>query len=64
MGVGLGGFVRYAPAWVVSSVQHLASAPTVVLERSVRELFTRVLREEALRMPDYLSRLLPTSRCA
>ena len=54
VGVGLGGFVRYAPAWVVSSVQHLASAPTVVLERSVRELFTRVLREEALRMPDLL----------
>ena len=52
--LGVRGFVRYTPAWVVSSVQHLVCAPTVVLERSVRELFTRVLREEALRMPDLL----------
>ena len=54
-GVGAGGFVRYTPAWVVSSVQHIAAAPTVVLERAVRELFTRVLREEAARMPDLLT---------
>lgn len=52
--VGASGFVRYAPAWVVSSVQHLEAAPTVVLERAVRELFTRVLHEEALRMPELL----------
>lgn len=54
VGVNTAGFVRYAPAWVVCSVQHLVAAPTVVIERSVRELFTRVLREEAARMPALL----------
>ena len=54
-GDGAGGFTRYTPAWVVSSVQHIEAAPTVVLERAVRELFTRVLREEAARMPDLLA---------
>ncbi len=32
--------------------QHIDATPTVVLERAVRELFTRVLREEAARMPE------------
>ena len=54
-GVGAGGFTRYTPAWVVSSMQHIVAAPTVVLERAVRELFTRVLREEAARMPELLT---------
>ncbi len=54
IGTGAGGFTRYAPAWVVSSVQHIEAAPTVVLERAVRELFTRVLRQEAARMPNLL----------
>ncbi len=54
VGVNAAGLVRYAPAWVVCSVQHLVAAPTVVIERSVRELFTRVLREEAARMPALL----------
>ncbi len=54
VGVGAGGFVQYAPAWVVCSVQHLVAAPTVVLERAVRALFTRVLHEEAARMPELL----------
>jgi hypothetical protein len=44
VGIGAGGFTRYTPAWIVSSVQHIEAAPTVVLERAVRELFTRVLR--------------------
>jgi S-adenosylmethionine synthetase len=55
VGVSAGGFVRYTPAWVVSSVQHIEAAPTVVLERAVRELFTRVLREEAARMSELLT---------
>jgi S-adenosylmethionine synthetase len=55
VGIGAGGFTRYTPAWVVSSVQHIEAAPTVVLERAVRELFTRVLREEAARMPELLT---------
>ena len=40
---------------MVSSVQHIEAAPKVVLERAVRELFTRVLRQEAARMPDLLT---------
>ncbi len=47
--------MRYTPARIVSSVQHIEAAPTVVLERAVRELFTRVLREEAARMPELLA---------
>ncbi len=49
------GFARWAPAWVVSSVQHLEAASVVVLERAVRTLFTTVLREESERMPDLLA---------
>ena len=49
------GFARWAPQWVVSSVQHLEAASVVVLERAVRTLFTRVLTEESARMPDLLA---------
>jgi len=53
-GQGRDGLVRWAPAWVVTSVQHLLAAPTVVLERAVRRCLLRVLAEEAARMPDLL----------
>ena len=49
------GFARWAPRWVVSSVQHLDAASVVVLERAVRAQFTRVLTEESARMPDLLA---------
>ncbi len=55
VGTNANGFVQYAPAWIVCSVQHLIEAPMVQLERSVRELFTRVLNEEAARMPTLLA---------
>lgn len=54
VGTGAGGLTRWAPAWVVTSVQHLLSAPTVVLERAVRHCYRRVLEEEAARMPQLL----------
>ena len=54
VGVSARGFTRWAPAWVVSSVQHLVDAPVVRIERAVRELFTRVLTSEASRMPELL----------
>jgi S-adenosylmethionine synthetase len=53
---------RYRPAWVVSSVQHLAESPVVQLERAVRECFLAVLEEEAQRCPHLLvppTRALP-----
>ena len=49
------GFARWAPRWVVSSVQHLEAASVVVLERAVRTLFTRVLTDASARMPDLLA---------
>jgi len=49
------GFARWAPAWVVSSVQHLEAASVVALERAVRGLFTRVLVEQSARMPELLA---------
>ena len=54
VGVNARGFTRWAPAWVVGSVQHLVDAPVVRIERAVRELFTRVLTAEAARMPELL----------
>ena len=53
-GQGAGGLTRWAPAWVITSVQHLEAAPTVVLERAVRRCFTQRLEEEAARMPALL----------
>lgn len=54
-GVAAGGVTRWAPAWVVTSVQHLADAPTVLLERTVREALLACLAEEAARMPQLLA---------
>ena len=54
VGQGPDGLARWAPAWVVTSVQHLVAAPTVVLERMVRRCYLRVLEEEAARMPHLL----------
>ena len=49
------GFARWVPVWIVSSVQHIAAASVVKLERAVRELYTRVLAAESARMPDLLA---------
>lgn len=46
---------RWEPAWLVSSVQHLAEAPTVVLERVVRDGYRAILAEEAARCPTLLA---------
>jgi S-adenosylmethionine synthetase len=56
------GGTRWAPAWVVTSVQHLEHAPTVRLERAVRSLILATLAEEASRMPDLLAP--PDADCA
>ena len=61
-GVSSGGVVRWAPAWVVTSVQHLADAPTVRLERAVRAAILATLAAEAARMPDLLA--APDADCA
>jgi S-adenosylmethionine synthetase len=53
---------RWQPAWIVSSVQHLAESPTVHLERTVRELYLDVLQEEAERCPTLL--VAPDHACA
>ena len=49
------GFARWVPVWVVSSVQHIAAASVVKLERALRELYTQVLSAESARMPDLLA---------
>ncbi|MES3036026.1 MAG: methionine adenosyltransferase domain-containing protein [Gemmatimonadota bacterium] len=49
------GFVRWVPTWIVSSVQHIAAASVVKLERALRERFTAVLAAESARMPDLLA---------
>jgi len=53
--VGAGGVTKWAPTWVVTSVQHLAGAPTVRLERAVRAEILGTLAEEAARMPSLLA---------
>jgi len=52
---------RWAPSWIVTSVQHLVDAPTVRLERAVHELFNATLREEASRCPALLA--MPRGDC-
>ncbi|HYW50584.1 MAG TPA: methionine adenosyltransferase domain-containing protein [Gemmatimonadaceae bacterium] len=49
------GFARWVPVWIVTSVQHVAAASVVKLERAVRDLYTGVLVAESARMPDLLA---------
>lgn len=49
------GYARWEPAWVVTSVQHLAAASVVALERAVRACLMERLRAESARMPELLA---------
>ena len=61
-GLSSSGVTRWAPAWVVTSVQHLEDASTVQLERVLRATILEALAGEAARMPDLL--VAPDADCA
>jgi S-adenosylmethionine synthetase len=53
---------KWTPAWIVTSVQHLAESPTVRLERAVRDCLLDTLSTEAARCPALLEP--PGADCA
>jgi S-adenosylmethionine synthetase len=53
--IASGPITKWAPAWVVTSVQHLEHAPTVRLERALRCAILAALSEEAAKMPELLA---------
>jgi S-adenosylmethionine synthetase len=61
-GVSASNVARWAPAWVVTSMQHIENASTVRLERVLRSAILDTLTSEAARMPDLLA--APDGDCA